>query len=208
MLQLKNISIAYNKKRYLTKNLHAIFYPGDVICLQGRNGSGKTTLLHTLAGFLAPIRGNIYWQQQNIRQNLTDFRQQLVFIASKNILQPKLTLMENLQFFAQLYQQQLSDNVYINFLREVNSLHAAYTYAEDLSSGEQKRIALFLLHILCAKRNLILLDEPFVNLDCFMQNWLCRNISLWQQQNKIIIMSSHQNMNFIKHSKKICLLGK
>lgn len=141
------------------RNLSGSVATGEVLLVTGANGSGKSTLLKCLAGLLAPDRGNIDYREEGIALGIEERRRQLGYVAPDLSFYDELTALENLDFFARMRRcprgrcQELLDRVSLPGDR----------MAHALSSGMRQRLrwCWALLH----RPRLLLLDEPFQNLD-------------------------------------------
>ena len=133
--------------------------PGELLLVTGPNGSGKSTLLRCLAGLLAPERGTIkYWEDDRVID--TDERRRRVgYVAPDLALYSELTVAENLEFFARL--RRTGPDWGLEVLRRLAL--PTDRMAGALSSGMRQRLrwGWALLH----RPRLLLLDEPFQNLD-------------------------------------------
>ena len=133
---------------------------GEIIAILGESGSGKSTLLKILAGFEEFDSGEF-----SIDGNIIFSKDKFVKIEQRNIgllfqeysLFPNLTISENIKIAKSNLSS--SDNELIN--RELSNFLSRYPY--QLSGGQQQRVALIRTILLYPK--LILLDEPFSNLD-------------------------------------------
>jgi heme exporter protein A len=132
---------------------------GEMLLVTGPNGSGKSTLLRCLAGLLAPDRGTIkYWEDDRVFD--TDERRRRVgYVAPDLALYSELTVAENLEFFAKL--RRTGPEWGLEVLRRLAL--PTDRMAGALSSGMRQRLrwGWAMLH----QPRLLLLDEPFQNLD-------------------------------------------
>ena len=130
---------------------------GEVLVAFGHNGSGKTTLLKVVAGLLRPTSGEVLVAGRAPRA----VRGRLGFLGHDPYLYPHLTAMENLAFFARLYD--VPAGVAERALAAVGMAHKRDALAQTLSRGEGQRVALAraTLH----DPDVLLVDEPFSGLD-------------------------------------------
>ena len=77
---------------------------GEVIIIKGKNGSGKTSLLKCLAGFYQINKGHILWGGEKILPSFTIDENMLSWLGHLNGLKLSLTVKENLQFYADLWE--------------------------------------------------------------------------------------------------------
>jgi len=132
---------------------------GQILTVIGANGSGKSTLLRCLAGLLRPRSGRIDYQEEGRALDAEDRRRHVGYVAPDLALYDELTAAENLRFFARLRG--------VGGERGSELLEKLEVPAQRpfglLSSGMRQRVrfAWALLH----RPALLLLDEPFQNLD-------------------------------------------
>lgn len=132
---------------------------GSLLLVSGRNGSGKSTLLRCLAGLLQPETGSIELRHGDRLLEVEERRRQVGYVAPDLALYEELTAMENLLFFCRLRRVPAAR---AEALLEKVGLPADRQW-RALSSGMRQRLrwAWALLH----RPSVLLLDEPFQNLD-------------------------------------------
>ena len=133
--------------------------PGGMLLVTGPNGSGKSTLLRCLSGLLAPDSGTIEYREDDGRLDVAERRRRVGVVAPDLAFYEELTVGENVEFFARLRRtsSQRGFAVLERLGLPLDRLAGA------LSSGMRQRLrwAWALLH----SPRLLLLDEPFQNLD-------------------------------------------
>ena len=164
-LHVDNLSARYGNQVVLDQ-LSFRLEPGQIGCLLGPSGCGKTTALRCIAGFVRPDSGSIILDQEVLANTATwvepeDRGVGLVF--QDFALFPHLTVKENIGFGLQhMPKAQRARRVdQMLELADINVI--AQRYAHELSGGQQQRVAL--ARALAPSPRLILLDEPFSNLD-------------------------------------------
>jgi heme exporter protein A len=132
---------------------------GEILLVSGANGSGKSTLLRCLAGLLRPDRGSIEARVGDDELDLAGRRSRVGYVAPDLSFYDELTGAENLDFFARLRGIAEGRG---HELAERLGLPAERPY-HAMSSGMRQRLrwAFALLH----EPRILLLDEPFANLD-------------------------------------------
>jgi heme exporter protein A len=133
--------------------------PGEVLLVTGSNGSGKSTLLKVLAGLLAPERGEVVYREDGETLDIAARRRAAGFVAPDLALYEELTTLENLRFFCRL--RGVPEDRAGELLDTVGLPHDRPAGA--LSSGMRQRLRW--TWALLARPRLLLLDEPFQNLD-------------------------------------------
>jgi heme exporter protein A len=132
---------------------------GETLLVTGANGSGKSTLLRCLAGLLAPDGGRIDYREGDLACDAEERRRRVGYVAPDLALYGELSARENLDFFSRLRGLQPARGR--DLLARLGV--PAERLAGALSSGMRQRLrwAWALLH----RPRLLLLDEPFQNLD-------------------------------------------
>jgi len=137
--------------RLLFARLDLTIAAGDVVELRGPNGSGKTTLLRCLAGLTADYEGDV------------DRPLPLAYCGHRGGLKGELTPLENLAWYAALAGVEADVRSLRDALDAMGLEGYALTPCQQLSAGQQRRVALARLHFSAAP--LWLLDEPLTSLD-------------------------------------------
>ncbi len=149
---------------------------GDIFGLFGPNGSGKSVLIKIIIGFFKEDRGSVFVNAK------------VGFSMQHNSFYDNLTLLENLKYFATLYN--VKDKESINIL--IRSLYLEdyiYLLMNELSGGTKKRadIALALLN----NPELLVLDEPFTGLDSYLINQMITFLQEINKKGVTILLSTH-----------------
>ncbi len=131
---------------------------GEAVLLRGPNGAGKSTLLRVIAGLIPAQTGEITLNGTAF-SNRDDFHGQITYAGHLDAIKPQLTVAENLQFWAQLFEaKNLAQTMQDFRLDEI-----ADRPAHACSAGQKRRLGL--ARIAVTARPLWLLDEPTVSLD-------------------------------------------
>ena len=156
---------------------------GELLGLLGPSGCGKTTLLRLVAGFETPEAGEIDLAQQRVCQrglHLPPERRQVGVVFQDYALFPHLTVMENVSFGlkqrsrrGQLPKPQIQ-KLAGEAIALVSLSGMERRYPHELSGGQQQRVAL--ARALAPRPPLILLDEPFSNLDVQVRLYLRQEV--------------------------------
>ena len=187
--------------RYSTGFQLDLFFESDklVTALCGPSGSGKTTILEMIAGLKQPQSGQI----KVIEKTLEDSKQgiqvsaesrRIGFVFQDRRLFPHLNVLGNLRFGRRRREEQ-KDVISLDHLIEILDLtHLLKRYPENLSGGEQQRVALG--RALLTHPELLLLDEPMVALDESLGNQISEYITCVIEEWKIpaLIVSHTSNL--------------
>jgi heme ABC exporter ATP-binding subunit CcmA len=158
--QLESVSKIYGAFAAL-RNVTTTFLAGTCTVILGENGAGKSTLLRLVAGLLTPTRGTVSVFSESPRQQ----RRRIAYMSHSPMLYDELTAMENLSYFAGLHREGGCACVGSPemALRAVGLDPALKRPVGQYSQGMRQRASL--ARVLQSDPELLLLDEPFSNLD-------------------------------------------
>lgn len=197
LIELKGVSRKFGKNIVL-EDVNLSIEEGDIIGIIGKSGSGKTTLLNLITGFIQPSSGKILHSFRVtqgpvcLNKNLNKIKDLIGFAPQHNSFYPKLTVVENLLHFGQLYglkRETIKNN--IQGLLKATELHHHYKkLGEQLSGGMQKRLdlACSLVH----KPKILVLDEPTADLDPLLQKEILSFLQEINKQGVTLVIASHQ----------------
>jgi ABC-type multidrug transport system ATPase subunit len=159
--QLDSVSKIYGTFAAL-RNISTTFPSGTCTVILGENGAGKSTLLRVVAGLITPTRGSVtvFAQSSPHRQ-----RHRMAYMSHSPMLYDELTAMENLNYFASLHRDDACACVGSPemALRAVGLDPTLSRPVGQYSQGMRQRTSL--ARVLQTDPELLLLDEPFSNLD-------------------------------------------
>lgn len=160
--------------------------PGCCYVLLGENGAGKSTLLRILAGLLRPTHGTI---EVFGDCDPHDVRARIGYMSHAAMLYDELTAQENLRYFARLYpnRQCLTPS---EALRQVGLNPELSRPFGQYSQGMRQRTSL--ARVLLPMPELLLLDEPFSNMDVESAQQMVELLAGFRQGNRTIVITTHQ----------------
>lgn len=174
------------------------------IAIAGETGSGKSTLLKVIAGLIQPDAGGEVWFEH---KKVKGPEEKLVpghpdiFYLTQHFELPKFLRVEQVLAYA----SKISDNEADNIFKICKIDHLLQRKTDQLSGGERQRIALAML--LVASPSLLLLDEPFSNLDIVHKNILRSVIHEISENLKVTcILVSHDPGDMLSWADKILIL--
>lgn len=153
------------------------FRPGTLTVILGDNGAGKSTLLRIVAGLLSQTSGSC------------TVNGRLGYMAHASMLYDELTGLENLRYFAALYGIE-DDNLLRDLLASVNLDPALTRSARDYSQGMRQRLSL--ARAVVHDPEVLLLDEPFSNIDAESAQHIVKLLGSWRDAGKTILLVTHQ----------------
>lgn len=176
ILELNSISQAYGKQ-LVVRDLTLTLEKGEIGCLLGASGCGKTTVLRTIAGFEQLLDGEIRIAGERVSSAvflLPPAKRQIGMVFQDYALFPHLTILDNVAFG--LRELSKSEQLRrVNEALELVGLHSEHRkYPHEISGGQQQRVAL--ARALAPQPKLLLMDEPFSNLDVTLRERLSMEV--------------------------------
>lgn len=176
LLEVNNLSCGYGGDS-VVKDVSFALSHGDIGCLLGPSGCGKSTILRALAGFLPLNSGEIQLQSQAISlpgRTLAPEKRRIGMVFQDYALFPHLTIADNVGFGLRNMTKAERRQKVMELLNLVHLQDLANNYPHELSGGQQQRVAL--ARALAPEPTLILLDEPFSNLDTDLRRRLSLDV--------------------------------
>lgn len=192
-LQTRSLSLSRGA-RPVAANIDLSLAPGSITILRGANGSGKTTLLRALAGLLTPTAGAIALTNKTASSapSAPECRQYGVFFGHANAIKDRLSVVENLKFWTQLYGQpatRLDDA-----LSQLDLEDLRHRYTDTLSAGQKRRVGF--CRVLIANKPIWLLDEPTASMDAHSITRLSSAITNHRDNGGCILIATHDAITF------------
>ena len=192
LLELKNIQHAYGKQ-VVVNDLSLTLKKGEIGCLLGPSGCGKTTVLRCIAGFEPISAGEILLNGvvvSNANSGLPPEQRHIGMVFQDYALFPHLTVAVNIGFGLHRMPKTERASRVAELLQTVGLADASSRYPHELSGGQQQRVAL--ARALAPRPDLLLLDEPFSNLDVSLRERLSLEIrDILKNQNATAILVTH-----------------
>ena len=198
MIELKNISLGYDNKQILLKDVSATFSSGTTTALIGRNGSGKSTLLRAIIGSQPLMNGNIVLNGTDIKDTTAlQLARQVAFVTTERVRISNLACRDVVALGRAPYtnwigrMQKDDELVVMQSLEKVGMESYAFRTMDKMSDGECQRV--MIARALAQATPIILLDEPTSFLDMPNRYELCHLLAdLAHKENKCIIFSTHE----------------
>ncbi len=176
VLQIENLASRYLHDHVL-EALSFTLHNGEIACLLGPSGCGKTTALRLIAGFEAPSAGSIQINGQLMSQPgevMPPEQRQVGMVFQDYALFPHLNIADNIAFGLHRLDKTSRQKRTDALLDIIGLRQRATAYPHELSGGQQQRVAL--ARALAPKPALLLLDEPFSNLDVELREKLAGEV--------------------------------
>ena len=173
----------------------------------GKNGAGKTTLLAMLMGLITPTFGDIYIFNKSLQKNKYEILEKINFQSPYVELPKKMTVSQNLEFYARLYNVKNYSSRISQLSNDLNIKELLDNNYGTLSSGQKTRVNL--CKALLNKPKLLLLDEPTASLDVYTSDFIRKYLIEFQKiNNSTIIITSHDVVEIEKMCSYIVVLEK
>lgn len=208
MLRLQNVTFQYTDEKPILKNIGFELNMGEHLCIMGESGSGKSTLLKVIYGLLDANEGRLFWNDFEIlgpKYHLVPGMDFFKYVAQDFDLMPFTTVSENIQkFLSRLYPKEAETRT--NALLEVIEMtDFANVKVKNLSGGQQQRVAI--ARALAKEPVLILLDEPFSQIDNFKKNSLKRRLFQYlKEKNIACIVATHDGNDALSYADKMMVI--
>lgn len=189
ILEIENLSKTYDGKKYALSNCSFSLQTGKICAVVGESGSGKSTLLRLIAGLERPNGGSI-----KIKEKVVSDDSKIVLPQKRNIglvfqdfaLFPHMTVEQNITFGLKSNKKETVKKL----LKLIKMEEYGKVYPNELSGGQEQRVAI--ARTLALNPELLLLDEPFSNLDAGLKSEL-------RQEIRKIVKQVGTSMIFITH---------
>jgi ABC-2 type transport system ATP-binding protein len=163
MLAAENLTKRYNGTLALDR-LNLEVPPGEIFCLLGANGAGKTTTINLFLGFIEPTSGSARVGGLEVEAHAQEVRRLVAYLPEQVMLYPKLTGLENLDYFSRLAGHRYSSTELVRFLDRCGlPAEAGPRRLATFSKGMRQKVGLAIALAKDAKA--LLLDEPTSGLD-------------------------------------------
>ncbi|SHE65635.1 iron(III) transport system ATP-binding protein [Marinitoga hydrogenitolerans DSM 16785] len=198
-LYIEDIWFKYDKE-FVLKGVDFQISKGETVAILGESGSGKSTILRIIAGFERQQKGIIRLEDQILSSKnkfLLPEKRHIGFVFQDYALFPHMTVKQNIEY--------AKKGKYKNMLKLVDLEGFENRYPHELSGGQQQRVAL--ARTLAVEPKLLLLDEPFSNLDEMLKDKIRNDLKNILKKAKIttIIVTHDKNDAYALANKIITL---
>jgi ABC-type multidrug transport system ATPase subunit len=185
VVSLNNVARLYGRFAAL-RNVTAEFEAGKLYLILGENGAGKSTLLRVIAGLIQPTRGKVRVLGSS---KIRDVAGQFGYMAHAPMLYEELSGMENLLYFAKLYGI-VNETKCEQAIRTVGLDPTLKRRVGQYSQGMRQRMSL--ARSILNDPKLLLLDEPFSNVDVHSAQEMARLLGQMRDAGRTIFLVTHQ----------------
>ena len=195
-IKIENLSKSFNGKRIL-KQINLELPEDGIFGILGKNGAGKTTLLATLMGLVTPTSGEIKIFNKCLRKDKFDILNEINFQSPYIELPKKMSVYQNLIFYARLYNVKDREKKIDNLCSELLVDELLELNYGKLSSGQKTRVNL--CKALLNTPKLLLLDEPTASLDIQTSEFIRKYLVKFQKNYKSAILITSHNLEEIQY---------
>ena len=186
-IETKELIKKYKDKKAVNE-LNLKIKQGELFALLGTNGAGKTTTIKMLSGLILPTSGDIIIENEDIKKDIFQIKEILNVSPQETAIAPNLTVKENLEFMAGVYQITDREKTIKDLIKKFRLEEVINKKAKTLSGGWQRKLSIALSLINNPK--ILFLDEPTLGLDVIARK------ELWQVINELkgkitIILTTH-----------------
>lgn len=212
MIQLHNVSLAYQQDASALNNIDLKIGKGEFVFLTGPSGAGKTTLLRLLYGALTPSRGQVLIDGQNITRlapsQIPLLRRSIGVVFQDFKLLQNRTVFENVAITLEVLGWGRADigRKTMHILKQMGIESKYNLVTQRLSGGEQQRVAL--ARALVNDPKILLADEPTGNLDDANKNQILNIFKEANIRGTTVIVATHDRRLIEQSHKRLVTLHK
>ena len=206
LFQVNNLTLGYEKKEIVLKDISFTVNDKDFIIITGKNGAGKSTLIKGILGLIRPMAGEIVFSDELKKNQIGYMPQETKVDASfpASVYEIVLSGTINKMGFNPFYKKELKKKA-IDALKILNIYDIKNRSFQDLSGGQRQKT--LLARSLCATDKLLILDEPSNNLDqASREEFYLLLMKLNKELGITIIMISHdQDIDKVLGTKQLII---
>lgn len=210
LLEINHLYFSHTKENPLFENFNLQLGEGKIIALAGESGCGKSTLLSLIYGLLNWEQGEILFEGKKLmgpKGNLVPGESEMKFVAQNFDLMPYATVADNVGKFISNINLAKKKETVTELLDVVGLIDYANILPKNLSGGQQQRVAI--ARALSVLPKLLLLDEPFSNLDFARKIELREKLFRYVKENNIsLVISTHELQDILPWLDQIVILEK
>ncbi|QNM84845.1 ABC transporter ATP-binding protein [Polaribacter pectinis] len=208
MLKIQNISFGYSKNKIVLENFNFNLKEGEHLCIMGESGCGKSTLLKVIYGLLDVQKGTIFWSENQVlgpKEYLVPGMDFFKYVAQDFDLMPYISVSENIKKHLSRFYPEESEKRTQELLEVIEMKAFENTKVKNLSGGQKQRVAI--ARALAKEPELLLLDEPFGQIDNFKKNSLRRRLFSYLKEKKIAcIVATHDKNDALSFADKLIVI--
>ena len=190
-LKLQQVSFAYEKEKYVLKDVDILFAKGSKTAIIGRNGSGKTTIINFLTRMYEPTSGKIMLGTEDISElPLPEYRN-MVSVVSQQIYLFNDTIRNNICLYKRvddvIVEEACKDSGLEDFIKEVSLDYVVGQNGAMLSGGQKQKIAL--ARALIHDKPIVIFDEATSNTDAYSEQQINGLLDTKLKEKTVIVIT-------------------
>lgn len=190
-LKLQQVSFAYEKEKYVLKDVDILFAKGSKTAIIGRNGSGKTTIINLLTRMYEPTSGKIMLGTEDISElPLPEYRN-MVSVVSQQIYLFNDTIRNNICLYKRvddvIVEEACKDSGLEDFIKEVSLDYVVGQNGAMLSGGQKQKIAL--ARALIHDKPIVIFDESTSNTDAYSEQQINGLLDTKLKEKTVIVIT-------------------
>ena len=216
ILEVKDISVQYEKNIDAIKDVSFDLNEGDFVALIGPSGAGKSTILKAINALNPLSKGSVLYKGEDVHslgaKDLRRLRRKIAFIFQDTSIIENISVLDNVLLarlgekkFLEAMLSKFTDDEYSDALKAIEMVglkEKTYALAKDLSGGQKQRVAI--ARALFQKSDLILADEPISSLDIETKRSIMDIFKMLNTDyNKTIIISMHDLDLSLEYAKRV-----
>jgi len=207
MLKVKNSTFSYDEKPTI-KAISFELKKGKNLAVIGESGCGKSTLLKLIYGLYDLDEGQILWNATEVlgpKYNLIPGMDFIKYLAQDFDLMPFITVAENVgKYLSNVHPEKKNERI-AELLEIVEMTDYTNVKAKNLSGGQMQRVAL--ARVLALEPEVLLLDEPFSDIDNFRKNSLRRKLFAYVKEKQITtIFATHDSSDVLSFADEVLIM--
>lgn len=207
ILSLHSVTKGFGQNAVALHQVELEVQPGELLALTGESGCGKTTLLRLIAGLEKPDHGTIVIQGQTVSTSgmiVPPQKRSVGLVFQDYALFPHMTVSRNIAYGLKGGASDRHDRI-DELLKMVNLKGLNDRYPHQLSGGQQQRVAI--ARALAPRPKILLLDEPFSNLDTTLKDRVRSEISeILKRSGTTVILVTHDVQDALSMADRIAVL--
>ncbi|WP_128331768.1 ABC transporter ATP-binding protein [Apibacter sp. HY039] len=210
MLEINDLSFSYDSDKKIISSLTFHVEQGNMLALIGESGSGKSTILKLIYGLLDWESGEIIYNGRKLtgfKGNLVPGESEFKYLEQDFGLMPYATVGENVgKFLSNIDLKEKHERI-VFLLSLVEMDEYIDSKADNLSGGQKQRVAL--AKALAQTPSVLLLDEPFSQVDTFKKSMLKRAVFDFAKENNIsIVLATHEIEDALAFADEMIIIKK